>query len=404
MSIHVGTMEDRIFTRRRLWLFGRLIPALYLFMGVKFLVLRDWLIASDGSHLWTDFLAVWSAGNQALHHGAASIYGITALDALQKSEVSNLAGLHLPFAYPPTFLLIASPLGKLPYIAAFFVWQAATLLLFVAAIYLIIPRREAMVLALAFPAVFSNVFVGQEGLLAAALLGTTLALLERRPVLAGVLLGCLTFRPQLGVLFPVVLILTGRWRTIVSTIITTFGMTGASLWCFGPDAWRSFFAHAPEHAAATLLQGQSVGSWSFLQSVYALVRSLGGTASLAWFSQIILAAVVVLVVSWVWTQPMRYDLKAAALALGSATVTPYLYFYDLTILAVPAAFLVVDGLKHGFARFERLAILAGALCTVTFVAGIYAPLGPFIMLLFAVVVVVRLRSRDMMSLAMNAGS
>ena len=197
MSIHVGTMEDRIFTRRRLWLFGRLIPALYLFMGVKFLVLRDWLIASDGSHLWTDFLAVWSAGNQALHHGAASIYGITALDALQKSEVSNLAGLHLPFAYPPTFLLIASPLGKLPYIAAFFVWQAATLLLFVAAIYLIIPRREAMVLALAFPAVFSNVFVGQEGLLAAALLGTTLALLERRPVLAGVLLGCLTFRPQL---------------------------------------------------------------------------------------------------------------------------------------------------------------------------------------------------------------
>ena len=134
------------------------------------------------------------------------------------------------------------------------------------------------------------------------------------------------------------------------------------------------------------------------------MRSLGGTASLAWFSQIILAAVVVLVVSWVWTQPMRYDLKASSPGAGFGNGHAYLYFYDLTILAVPAAFLVVDGLKHGFARFERLAILAGALCTVTFVAGIYAPLGPFIMLLFAVVVVVRLRSRDMMSLAMNAGS
>jgi hypothetical protein len=389
MSIHDGTMEDQLFTQRRLWLFGRLIPALYLFMGVKFLMLHDWLLAPDGSRFWTDFLSVWAAGAQALHGGAASVYGITALDALQNSTVSNLGGLHLPFAYPPTFLLIAVLLGTLPYVAAFFVWQAVTLLLYAAAIYLIVPRREAVVLALAFPAVFANVFVGQEGLLAAALLGGALRLLDDRPVLSGLLLGMLTFRPQLGVLFPIVLLLTGRWRTIVSATITTMGLAAASFWCFGADAWRSFLDHAPEHAAATLLHGQSVGSWAFLQSAYALVRDLGGTELFAWLSQISVALLVTFFVSWLWLRPMRYELKAAALAVGSALVTPYLYFYDLPILAVPAAFLLADGLKHGFARCERLAVLAAAVSTVLFVAGIYAPLGPFVMVLIAIIVAVR---------------
>ena len=392
MSNHDETREDQVFTQRRLWLFGRLIPSLYLFMAIKFLLRGDWLIAPDGSRLWTDFLSIWSAGFQARHTGAASVYGISALDAVQKTVVGNLAELHLPFAFPPPFLLIAVPLSTLPYVVAFLLWQAMTIALYAAAIYLIIPRREAVVLALAFPVVFANAFAGQEGLLAAALLAGSLALLDRRPVVAGVILGLLTFRPQLGMVFPIILLLTGRWRTIMSAATTTLCLAGASLWCFGAEAWGSFLVHAPEHAAATLLEGQAVGSWAVLQSVFALIRSVGGTVSLAWISQIVVAALTVLILAWLWRLPVRPDLKAAALALGAAMVTPYLYYYDLCILAVPVAFLIADGLKHGFARFERFAILAGAVSTVPFVVGIFAPIGPFIMAVIVAVIVVRLRS------------
>lgn len=184
-----GIAERQIFTRRRVWLFGRLIPALYLFMLAKFFVRGDWLIARDGSRLWTDFLAVWSAGQQALAYGAASVYGMTALDAAQNAIVGNLNGSHLPFAYPPTFLLVAIPLSFIPYIAAHLMWQAVTLCMYATAVYLIIPRREAVALALAFPAVFSNIYVGQEALLATALLGGALAILDRRPILAEFLSG-----------------------------------------------------------------------------------------------------------------------------------------------------------------------------------------------------------------------
>jgi arabinofuranan 3-O-arabinosyltransferase len=386
--------EDRIFTQRRVWLFGRLIPALYLFMAAKFLFRGDWLIAHDGSRLWTDFLAIWSAGDQAHHGGAASVYGISALDAVQNAVVSNLAGLHLPFAYPPTFLLVAVPLSGIPYVLAFLAWQALTLCLYAGAVYLIIPRREAVLLALAFPAVFSNAYVGQEGLLAAALFAGSLALLDRRPILAGVALGLLTFRPQLGILFPIVLIFTGRWRVFGSAAITALCLAAASFIFFGMDAWRAFFGHAAEHAAATLSDGQAAGSWAMLQSVYALVRSLGGTSPLAWFSHILVAGLAALLVLRVWMQrPIRYELKAAALGLGAAIVTPYLYFYDLSMLAIPVAFLIADGLKHGFARFERIAILAAAISTATFIAGLFAPIGPFITAIIAAIIVVRIRSQ-----------
>jgi len=386
--------EDQIFTQRRVWLFGRLIPALYLFMTLKFLFRGDWLIAPDGSRLWTDFLATWSAGDQARHAGAVSVYGITALDAVQNGVVSNLAGLHLPFAYPPTFLLVAVPLSSIPYVPAFLAWQAVTLCLYAGAVYAIIPRREAVVLALAFPAVFSNVYVGQESLLAAALFAAALAFLDRRPILAGIALGLLTFRPQLGILFPIVLILTGRWRVFGSAMITTLCLASASLIFFGVDAWRAFFDHAAEHAAATLSDGQASGSWVVLQSVYALVRNLGGTAALAWLSHIAIAALAALFVVRIWRQrSVRYELKAAALGLGAAVVTPYLYFYDLSILAIPVAFLIADGLKYGFARFERLAILAAAISTVIFVPGLFAPVGPFIMAVIAAILFARLRGQ-----------
>jgi arabinofuranan 3-O-arabinosyltransferase len=229
-------------------------------------------------------------------------------------------------------------------------------------------------------------------LLAAALMAGSLVLLDRRPVLAGIMLGLLTFRPQLGMVFPIVLLLTGRWRTIMAATLTTLCVAGASLWLFGEEAWRSFLDHVPEHTAATLLEGQAVGTWSVMQSVFALVRSLGGSVSLAWLGQITVAALTVLTLGWLWRQPVRQDLKAAAVALGASMVTPYLYYYDLCTLAVPAAFLLADGLKHGFARFERCAMLACAISTAPFIVGAFAPLGPFIMTVLVAIVVIRLRS------------
>ena len=79
---------------------------------------------------------------------------------------------------------------------------------------------EPLLLALAFPAVYVNLAHGQNGFLSAALLGGSLLILDQRPKLAGVLIGLLAYKPQFGVLIPLVLIATGRWTVIAAAAAT----------------------------------------------------------------------------------------------------------------------------------------------------------------------------------------
>src|SRR5215469_5329044 len=117
-------IENRLFSARALVLIAGAVLAAYV------LVLAGLLAVHHGLYSWptspVDFVAIWAGGHQALHGGAVSAYGETALAALQSETVGTIYGLE-PFVYPPTFLLVAIPLGALPYVPAFLLWQVLTL-------------------------------------------------------------------------------------------------------------------------------------------------------------------------------------------------------------------------------------------------------------------------------------
>lgn len=382
-------IENRLFSARPLLLVATAVIAAYA------AVLAGLLMAHNGLGSWpqsgVDFSAIWAGGYQALHGGAVSAYGASALADIQSATVGTLEGYE-PFAYPPHFLLVAIPLGTLPYVPAFLIWQALTLTLFAGAIWLIVPRWEAALLAVAFPAVFWNVIDGQNALLFSALLGGALALLDRRPVIAGILFGLLTFRPQLGLLVPLVLMATGRWRVFASASATTLGLVAVSLLLFGYQAWAAFIAFLPEQFSLVLLDSGASDNWTKLQSVYCLVRRLGGDQALAWNVHYAVSVLAASIVVWVWTRQFRFELKAAALLVGAAVVNPYFFFYDLTVLAVAAAFLMSDALKHGFIRLERPAIALVAVGSFVFTWHAQ-PAGPVMYLLFAAIIAARIRLR-----------
>src|SRR5262249_5388669 len=144
-----------------------------------------------------------------------------------------------------------------PYTLALAVWQGVTLALYLGVMAMILRTVSArsgananlltrdplwLLLALAFPAVLVNVGPGHNGFLTAALLGTALVMLDARPVLAGVLLGLIAYKPQFGVMFPLVLIATGRWRAFTAAALTVAALALATLVAFGPEVWRAFFA------------------------------------------------------------------------------------------------------------------------------------------------------------------
>ena len=199
---------------------------------------------AQGRPLGTDFSNVYAAGTQVLAGMAPAPFD----PALQYAREQAIFGAATPFYgwhYPPFFLFVAAALALLPYVPALIVWQVVTLALYLLAIRAILAaapslRRDPLwlLLALAFPAVFVNLGHGHNGFLTAALVGAGLALLDRRPIAAGILFGLLAYKPQFGILIPLVLVATGRWRTLAAAAATVMVLLLATVLAFGPRHGR----------------------------------------------------------------------------------------------------------------------------------------------------------------------
>ena len=99
-----------------------------------------------------------------------------------------------------------------------------------------------LLLALAFPAVLINVGHGQNGFLTAALLGGALVVLDRRPIVAGILFGLLVYKPQYGLMLPLVLAVSGRWKCFAAAAATVVLLTIVTTLTFGASVWHAFLS------------------------------------------------------------------------------------------------------------------------------------------------------------------
>jgi arabinofuranan 3-O-arabinosyltransferase len=179
--------------------------------------------------------------------------------------------------------------------------------------------------------------------------------MPRWPILSGICLGLLSYKPQYGLLFPLVLIAASQWRVFFTAGIVAVSLAAASWLAFGTESWQAFVHWLPMFNQAFLVEGRA--PWGKLQSIFGLTRYFGGPESLAWTLQWILSVTVAVVLALMWrSRNVRHELKAAALAAGALLVTPYLFLYDEMVLAVAVAFLVRIGLDEGFERYELPAL------------------------------------------------
>jgi hypothetical protein len=228
----------------------------------------------------------------------------------------------------------------------------------------IVGRPFGLLLATAFPVVLANMLVGQNGFLTASLIGGTLYLLPTRPILAGICLGLLSYKPQYGLLFPLVFIAAAQWRAFVSAGVTAAVIAALSWLAFGTESWQAFFHWMPRFSQAFFTEGRA--TFYKMQSVFGLVRWIGGSEPLAWTFQLMMSGTVAVSLVLMWRSQMRYALKAAALATGTLLLTPYLFLYDMMVLAIPTALLIRIGITEGFERYELPALGCAALLILIF--------------------------------------
>ncbi|MEN3379541.1 MAG: alpha,2-mannosyltransferase [Hyphomicrobiales bacterium] len=358
--------------RMRLWALAVLVASAG---GLLYLVATsDGLMDYQDRPLGTDFSNVYAAGTYVLEGRPAAPFD----PRLQHTREREIFGEKTPFFgwhYPPFFLWLAAALALMPYQLALSVWQAATLILYLLSIRTLVAsgssatsalwgeptagRGEAslwLLLALAFPAVFVNLGHGHNGFLTAALIGLALIHLDARPVLAGVLFGLLAYKPQFGIMIPLVLIATGRWRAVFAAGATVALLTLAATLAFGTETWRAFFTFA-EYTRVHVLETGETG-WHKIQSVFSVARMWGAPIPLAYAVQSAITIVVAGALVWLWRSPASFALKAAALCLAAILATPYSLDYDMMALAPAIAFLSAEGLRRGFGPYEKTALAA----------------------------------------------
>lgn len=333
-----------------------------------------------------DFAAFWTAARLALEGRAADAYG----DA-GRAAVAALLGqkTFAPFFYPPTALLFCLPFALLPFATAAALWIAATGAAYVAAVRAVL-KGGSIVAALAFPAAWVCALFGQNSLFSAALLGGAAVMLDRAPIAAGALLGCLTYKPQVALLVPLVLLVTRRWRALAAAVTTTLLLMLAATALFGIDPWIGFIRVLPEASAWNI--GGAPGFDKFA-SPYAAVRLLGGSGDLAWIAQLIAAAgAVVLLAATLRTRPGGAA-EIALMVAATGLCVPFFGNYEMVILAIPGAWLISQAIAQGWLPYERIALAALYLTPFAMVPASShdVPLGPIAIAALIALLVRRIR-------------
>src|SRR5580704_4188639 len=336
--------------------------------AILFLVVTaNGVIDRQGRPLGTDFSNVYAAGTYVLAGKPQAPFDPPQQFAREQAlfgQSTQFYGWH----YPPFFLFVAAALALMPYGLALAVWQAVTLGLYLLTIGAILKafspesggaiHRDPLwpLVALAFPAVLINIGHGQNGFLTAALLGGALVVLDRRPIVAGLLLGLLVYKPQYGLLIPLVLAVSGRWKCFASAAIAVALLTLATTLTFGAGVWHAFLASTEFTRTVVLEQGNT--GWYKIQSVFSWARVWGAPIPLAYALQCAVILGIGAALVWLWRSAAPYPLKAAALCLATILATPYSFDYDMMVLAPAIAFLAADGFSRNFAPWEKTLLAA----------------------------------------------
>lgn len=341
---------DPFVTRARVRLTAILVLAATMIGLLYLFATAHGTVDSLGRPLGTDFSNVWTAGQMADHGRAAAAWDWPTHYAVQKQVHHDPAIPFYGWHYPPPFLIIATLLAQFPYVGALLLWQGLTLLLALALVRRILPGdRDAMLAALGAPVVLVCLGHGQNAFLTASLLGGGMLLLDRRPWVAGILLGALVYKPQFAVLIPVLILARGNVRAFASAGVTVAALCLLTLAIWGWPVWQAFIDSLPLTRHVIIEAGAT--GWEKIQSPFSAIRQWGGSIPLAYSVQGIVAAIAIAAAA-IAARCGSMEVRGAAALSAALLCTPYVLDYDFVLLGVAIAFMAADMRKRGALSWE----------------------------------------------------
>lgn len=290
-----------------------------------------------------DFVHFYTLGRVALEGDVTMLYDRRALHEFQTMLVPEAASSVFQPVYAPQTALLFAPFALLPYGGALALWAVATMLGYAAAVAVAwrhwrtaLPDRTLVIAAAAgFPPFWNLVLHGQTTLVPIlAFLAAWIALERGHRLLAGVALGLLTIKPQLGLVLAVVVLACGEWAMLAGAALSVAAQAGLVVGLLGPGAMSAYWHALVElPQVAGLLEPRPYQ----LHSIRAVTRLLPEPANtIAWGA---LAALVAWQAVRVWRGGAPLAVRVAVLVVASVLVSPHLTVYDAAVLAMPLVLL-----------------------------------------------------------------
>jgi hypothetical protein len=330
-------MSDRSFnappSRRFVLAASATLIALYvaLFIGGA-LSTRNGVMPT-GDPAGQDFSNFYAASTFVRQGRSADVYPLASFNALLAQQHPGATATYV-WHYTPVTSLAIAPLAYMPYGLAMMVWTLGGVALFCFAAYRLFPHRLTLLVALASPALFWDVWHHQLGSISAALLALGFYEASSRPLRSGAMIGAMILKPHLAIAGPFVLAAGRRWRAFAAAAATVLGLCALSVMILGPEPWRAFLETAGE--ARPQLEGAGQLK-SLMPSIFVALQLLGAPLPVCWAAQGVTAVCAIALSSAVWWRSSSPSLRTAAALAACALISPYTFAYDTTITTLAIA-------------------------------------------------------------------
>jgi hypothetical protein len=373
---------------------------------------------SDGARFGGDFIGFWNAAYRVRHGDVAAIYDPDGWDRILSTTTGFIRISW--FVYPPVALFGLWPLGNATYHEAVLAWSLVPLAFYFALIVLLAkrsglgagnptsenswsrPQAYAVLIAFSLPFLSANLFSGQTGAIIAVFFLGAAYFWPTRPVLAGICIGLLVVKPQMGLLMPFALIASRQWRIFAAAAATVFSLIVLSTIWLGTAIWTDYFRMS--QLFSHLVGGGYDQIKQLALSPYVSLQSVGMPIALAALFQVAVSVTVLTVIIqgfWQWKsdkkelgkEDERLDLRLALLAAGTLLTTPYALSYDTPLLMLSVIPLLARNWRDGWDGIELASV--AALLTLPYAqllaVGIHIPIAFLALLLWFGVVYRRFR-------------
>jgi alpha-1,2-mannosyltransferase len=396
-----ATNPDRWLTAKRLCAHGTIL-AVCLWAVYAWTLATPGLRDRNGKLKGTDFLHFYTLGWLARTHDGSNLYDVNAQAMLAAQHVPQAAGIRYLPLYPPQVSILFAPLADLSYPWALVLWWLCSSTLYGVCCYPVwraCPNLRdcggtVILLAAAFPAFAHLIAWGQTSALAlACFTGMFFLLRDGREFSAGLVLGCLIFKPQLGLAAVLVFVLIGAWRIILGAALSAAVQLAAGVLYYGPEPLRRWISLMRRVRTVMPLLEPKPYQTHCLRTFWSMLVPGDRIA----FGLYILSAMVVLgltAICWSRALPRRdapeaggsergpwggesapFALRYSSLLVATVLVAPHLTVYDLVILA-PAFLLLADWLI-GQQAHPRSGVSSFGLGTLLYLSYMLPLLGPF---------------------------